>query len=197
MTSQSSTSRFGGDLDYSDHIWIETPSGKKFYPGRPEYDVEDIAHALAFNCRYNGHTKRFYSVAEHSILVSVLMEEFKLGSPLEGLLHDATEAYLTDVPAPFKSLLPDWKALDLQMENALRDQFGLPRGKTGGCREADELALFIEAYVLMPGKGEEYYDPNNVRPRALELVRAGYVPLCLDPDPAKAAFLKRWDYVRP
>ena len=73
--------------------WIITASGKRFYLRRPtpaDIDAGDVAHALAHICRFNGHTREFYSVAQHSILVSRLLpDELKLA----GLLHDAAEAY--------------------------------------------------------------------------------------------------------
>lgn len=135
---------------------------------RPEFDIYDIAHSLAMNCRYNGHTEWFYSVAEHSVLVARIMALCKLGDPREGLLHDATEAYLTDVPAPFKYLLPDWLAIDDRLDSSMRTKFGIGP-KTAGCKTADWLALFIEANSLITGGGADFLDPNCLRPWALEL----------------------------
>lgn len=85
--------------------WIQTFTGKQFWPLTPKAEdvcIEDIAHALAFKCRFGGHCKTFYSVAEHSCRVAeILRPEHQL----IGLLHDAAEAYLPDVAAPIKSAI--------------------------------------------------------------------------------------------
>jgi 5'-deoxynucleotidase YfbR-like HD superfamily hydrolase len=85
--------------------WIQTYTGKKFFPLDPDPEqicIEDIAHALSMQCRYAGHTNSFYSVAQHSVLLS---REFGfLDYRLAALLHDASEAYLTDIPRPLKHL---------------------------------------------------------------------------------------------
>lgn len=82
--------------------WIQTFSGKKFFPLEPEkneYDIHDIAHALSLKCRFGGHCQRFYSVAEHCVRVAdIVAPESKLWA----LLHDAAEAYLPDVCQPIK-----------------------------------------------------------------------------------------------
>ena len=92
--------------------WIETYSGKQFYLDGTDTDsivIEDIAHALANLCRYNGHTNRFYSVAEHSVLVSYAVpKEYALW----GLMHDASEAYLSDIPRPFKAMIANYKTME-------------------------------------------------------------------------------------
>ncbi len=86
-------------------LWIHTYKGHKFYaydPHPDDIDIEDIAHALSLTCRYSGHCKHFYSVAQHCLLIAELApKEYKL----EALLHDAAEAYLTDIPRPIKYML--------------------------------------------------------------------------------------------
>lgn len=86
----------------SESAWIQTFSKKKFYPLNPNPDdivIEDIAHALSNLCRFAGHTRQFYSVAQHSVLVSLHCHP---DNALAGLLHDASEAYLLDMPRPLK-----------------------------------------------------------------------------------------------
>src|ERR1017187_10636100 len=81
------------------HGSITTFSGIHFWPLLPnpaDIRIEDIAHALSNQCRFAGHAREFYSVAEHSVRVSQLCPP---EDALWGLLHDASEAYLTDVPA--------------------------------------------------------------------------------------------------
>lgn len=103
---------------------VMTHTGKMFNPFHPDENlicIEDIAHALSMQCRYNGHLKKFYSVAEHSIDVALVLK--KLGLPaktqLLGLLHDAVEAYLSDVPAPVKKYLPDFKNLEDNLSSTI------------------------------------------------------------------------------
>lgn len=82
--------------------WISTYTGKRFHPfdPRPEdVDIRDIAHALALQCRFAGHCSGFYSIAQHSVLVSRHCDP---ADALWGLLHDASEAYLCDIPKPLK-----------------------------------------------------------------------------------------------
>jgi hypothetical protein len=176
---------------YRGHGWVETTYGV-FDPDKPVFDLRDIGHALGQLTRYNGHGKFFYSVAEHSVMVSQLVEVLDLGDPMEGLLHDATEAYLSDVPAPFKQFLPDLQAFDARMELALRLQFGLPGTKSRGIKKADWLALYIEAAELLPSGGAGWVDPEGLRPQALELRKQGWVLAGHLPDVATARFHERF-----
>lgn len=87
--------------------WIQTYTGKHFYPLNPKSEdicIEDIAHSLSQICRYNGHTNQFYSVAKHSILLSYLAEDYGIDSEgqLYYLMHDAHEAYVGDMTMPMK-----------------------------------------------------------------------------------------------
>jgi hypothetical protein len=175
---------------YKNHVWIETPYGE-FHVDSPVFDIRDIAHSLARVARFNGHGQGApYSVAEHSLLVSALMQHLNLGDPLEGLLHDGVEAIIADVPAPFKNLLPDYAALDKKLDAALRAQYGLPLQKTLGCKKADELALWLEAGELMRSKGNTWPDPNGHRSLARSLRNDGWRLARLSYDQAERAWLR-------
>lgn len=176
--------------------WIETRYGE-FHIDEPKVNPEDIAHALAMLCRYNGHTRIFYSVAEHSLLVAGLMAELKLGDPFEGLMHDAAEAYITDIPGPWKSLVPDAVALEHRVERAIRQQFNLPEHKTDGCAKADRLALFIESYYLMANKGANYVDVLGIRPEALRLINDHWKVHGFDPNLAAHLWMKGFKHYGP
>lgn len=88
--------------------WIKTVTGRKFYPLDPrfqEVNIEDVAHALSMKVRFNGHVQRYYSVAQHSVHVSRILERWhpkRRDLAMWGLLHDAAEAYLADIPRPMK-----------------------------------------------------------------------------------------------
>lgn len=150
-------------------LYCETRSGR-FYINDPVFNIEDIAHSLSRLCRYNGHCDGFYSVAEHSILVAWLLGEWDqpVDVVMQGLLHDATEAYLSDVPAPFKQLLPDWKRLEHTLETQLYTDFNLGE-KSPMVKKADWYALFIEANQMLPSKGEGWHDPLGVREDAIKI----------------------------
>lgn len=147
-------------------LYIETYSGKKFFIEHPEFDIADIAHALAMQCRYTGHCKTFYSVAEHSVLVSKLCTMYDLGDPFEALMHDAAEAYLSDIAAPWKALLPDYKKLEAKIELPLRKHWGLPAVLSDGVKRADWLALFIEARALLPTQARDWIAPEGIKEQA-------------------------------
>lgn len=91
--------------------WMQTFTGRPFWPADPratEIDIRDIAHALSMQCRYAGHCTQFYSVAEHCVLLANAIPEQKLWA----LLHDASEAYLVDVPRPVKPSLTGYDVLE-------------------------------------------------------------------------------------
>ncbi|KKL18809.1 hypothetical protein LCGC14_2471800 [marine sediment metagenome] len=85
---------------------IITYTGKSFNLLEPKPEmvcIEDIAHSLAYQCRYTGHTREFYSVAQHCVLMT--RNPDLPGDPMGKLLHDAGEAYIGDIARPWKSLL--------------------------------------------------------------------------------------------
>lgn len=154
--------------------YIETASGKHFYIDQPEFDIEDIIHGLAHTPRFSGHTRKFYSVLEHSMLVAALMEQLHWGNPFEGLMHDAAEAYLVDMPTPWKQVLPDYVKLENRIQEDLREHFCLPRLASNQLKRADAVALFMEAYWLLPSKADHFEDPLGVRAIAHNLARRPY-----------------------
>jgi hypothetical protein len=172
--------------------WIETCKGRAFYLDAPVFAIEEIAHSLSNMCRYAGHCSRFYSVAEHSYLVSRIMDVLQMGDPLEGLLHDGAESVLADIASPWKVLLPDYKRMEHKMEVALRKQFELPLEITEGCKTADWIALAIEAKHLLPTKGRDWLMPPGVREKAMEFeyeLHGGWY-LGYAPGDAKRIFLR-------
>ncbi len=135
--------------------WSATGSGRRFwcYDPRPgDFDINDIAHALAAVNRYCGHTLRPYSVAEHSVHVSY---ECCARYALDGLLHDASEAYLGDVCRPLKRSrgMEAYCVAERSMERALAKQFGLQPDVPLCVKRADEQLLATEARDLMPQEG--------------------------------------------
>lgn len=140
-------------------VWIDFSDPK---PGMIR--LFDIAHALSQVCRFGGQCDPFYSVAQHSLLVSDLVLE-----PHEawGLLHDASEAYIGDMVSPLKRLLPSYREIEDRMMKAIAERFGLDPAMPGEVKIADRLALAIEGRRLMQGRDDEYgvaeLDPMMVR----------------------------------
>lgn len=114
--------------------------------------IEDIAHGLSLLCRFNGQCTRFYSVAEHSIIMATYPKFKQKCRPLALLLHDATEAYLGDIISPIKKILPVFKQLEKEFMFAIAIKFGLvfPR-MFAEVKKADIIMLATEAYRWMNG----------------------------------------------
>ena len=136
-------------------------SGRSLQPlnARPsDICIEDIAHALANQCRFGGHTKRFYSVAEHSIYVSRLVPKEQR---LAALLHDASEAYLIDLPTPLK-VLPEFAAYRQAEEHLMQvigEALGFNPQPTFELMEADQQMLAHEMRELIgAGDGQDEHD---------------------------------------
>ena len=116
------------------------------YPEASVITILDIAHALSNICRFTGHTSRFYSVAEHSVLCSYLVPP---EDAFAALMHDAAEAVLSDVSKPLKSLLPDYQRIEARVEAAIFAQWGLPANVPASVKRADMQMLGIEQRACM------------------------------------------------
>ncbi len=131
--------------------YIQTHGGGKFdfvWPDQDAINIEDIAEALSKICRYTGHCKGFYSVAQHSLhCAEMVAEEFAL----EALLHDASEAYCNDISRPLKTLLPDYRFIEARVDAAIRGKFGLPSVESKEVKIADQRMLLTEQRSLMGG----------------------------------------------
>jgi uncharacterized protein len=116
-------------------------------PEANEITIEDIAHGLAHTCRYTGQCNWFYSVAQHSVLVSqVVAPEFAFAA----LMHDAAEAFIGDISRPLKSLLSEYRTLEEKVEQAIFKRFGLAWPVPEEVRKADDAVMLAEMKVLMP-----------------------------------------------
>ena len=105
--------------------WIQTFTGKKFDLLNPDPEmvcIRDIAHSLSHICRFGGHTDRFYSVAQHSLIVSQCCQPW---DALWGLLHDASEAYVGDITRPLKYELPEYSQIERRIQATIATRFGL------------------------------------------------------------------------
>jgi uncharacterized protein len=124
--------------------WIQTYSGHRFWPTDPRIEdikIIDIAAALSKLCRYAGHCHKFYSVAEHSILVS---RHVPFRFRLDALLHDAAEAYLVDIPTPLKAALPEYKKYENAIMELIACKFNFQWPMTHEIKEIDRKILIDE-----------------------------------------------------
>lgn len=172
---------------------ILTAAGTYFHflePERSKIGILTIAHALSHICRFTGHTREFYSVAQHSVLVSHLVPP---EHALAGLLHDAAEAYLGDVAAPLKMLLPDYKAIESAVEAAVLGKFGLPAKLPPQVKHADKLALAIEQRALMPAHSDVWDCETHPDFAVMVNLHGAFVPLV--PEQARHLFLCRFTEV--
>lgn len=129
--------------------WIRTYTGGAIHPLAPKFDaikIEDIAHGLSLTCRFTGQCKEFYSVAQHSLLVSrYLPEEYKQ----TGLLHDASEAYLSDVPGPIKKSLRYYLDAEWDIMKVVADKFGIQHPIPKEVKLVDVRVLATEVRDLL------------------------------------------------
>lgn len=164
--------------------WMQTFTGRCFYPMDPRPEdvcIEDIAHSLSMMCRYGGHSTRFYSVAEHSVLVSRYVDpEYALW----GLLHDAAEAYSSDIPRPLKRNLPDWKPMEDKIMAAVCERFGLAGDEPPQVKAVD-LAITSDEKAAIMAPCERQWE---ALPAALGAWVQGY-----GPEDAKRIFLEAFD----
>ena len=162
--------------------WMPTFTGKKFYPLEPrieDIDIADIAHALSNLCRFGGHCREFYSISEHCVHVSHMVDK---AHALEGLLHDATEAFLVDMPSPIKRELKDYQRAERRLYDVIAEKFSIPKEMSKEVHQADKEILHIEALVL-------FENPEWAR-RAFN--RDHIVIHCWEPWEAKYRFTTRY-----
>lgn len=160
----------GTESFHEKEAWIQTYSGKRFTPIRPNPGaivIQDIAHALSMQCRFSGHVKQFYSVAQHCVLVSHICDH---KDALWGLLHDATEAFLVDVPRPLKKSgkFGAYMEAERVMQDAICERFGLDKEEPESVHRADTILLATEARDLMYPLRPDWTQPVKPLPFKIE-----------------------------
>jgi len=135
--------------EYRDTLpYIRTYTGKKWiyeWPLAEDVEILDIAHSLSQICRFTGHTRSFYCVSQHSCLVSDLCE-----NRLWGLLHDASECYVTDLARSLKYSpgLEGYKKYEKMTMDVICEHFGLDKQEPAEVKLADQRALATEGRDL-------------------------------------------------
>ncbi len=143
--------------------------------------IRDIAHALSLICRFNGHVSKYYSVAEHCVLLSEAKN--MPGTPLARLLHDAAEAYVGDVSSPLKQLLPMYKMLEHRVVKLIAVKYGVDFDPV---KPGDTAMLIREARALMSPEFFLGFDVEGIPLFAEEIRIEGW-----SPEVAEVEFLNR------
>ena len=171
-------------MQYRKGDWMQTFTGVAFWPMDPhpdEVNIADIAHSLAHQCRYGGHSKMFYSVAEHCVLLS---HAVPAELAFSALMHDAAEAYLVDVPRPIKRFLGGYRDIEKALEAVIMPKFGLPYPIPELVMEMDTQILTDERQQLMATPPL----PWGTDMKPLGVTCLGYVP-----HEAERRFLARFE----
>ncbi len=160
--------------------WMQTASGGQFWPLDPrpsEVSIDDIAHALSLICRFGGHCRRFYSVAEHSVLTARAAEpQHKRWA----LMHDSPEAYILDMVRPLKKHMPAYAAHEERLMRAISLRFNLLLDMPAEVKLLDDR-------ILMDERAQNMMPPPS--PWSVEIEPLGIQLQFWTPDQAKREFL--------
>jgi hypothetical protein len=174
-------------IERTDANCMQTFTGKAFWPLNPkieDIDIIDIAWSLSMQCRFTGHTRKFYSVAEHCIHCSFLVD---YGDALTALLHDASEAYITDIARPVKIHLSEYKEYEAELERAIAKRFGTIFPIPAHVKVVDNRMLITERDELLG------VPPMDWSSDLLDVQTAAIKIQCWSPEQAYVRFLQRFE----
>ena len=170
---------------------IQTNKGEFFDFLKPsEYTptIFEVGYALSNLCRFTGHVEEFYSVAQHSVLVSLIVPQHLA---YEGLMHDCAEAFIGDMSAPLKRLLPQYKDIERAVEMAIFPRLGLTYPSPTEVKRADLVALATEQRDLFV-RQRQWSELSGIEP--IEPIAEKIQPL--PPKEAYKLFLNRYSELR-
>lgn len=172
-----------------DKAWIGTFSGRRFHlldPQPSEIDIFDIAHSLSQQCRYTGHTRFHYSIAQHSVYVAQLVPNEK---KMAALLHDASEAYLSDVSRPVKRYTPIgkvYKEVEDRIQSVINKVFSVANTEDPAIKLVDRQLMWAEILQLMPQQQDFSEKWGTPDPAPIKINSAS-------PEDAEASFLYHFE----
>jgi uncharacterized protein len=175
--------------------WFLSSQGHKLYPldlSPEDINIEDIAHSLSNLCRFNGHCKQFYSVAQHSVLVS---QGVLSHNKLTALLHDATEAYCGDMIRPIKTLpeMNYYREIESGIWAVIAYKYNIPIDLPEEVDIYDARVLLAEKRDLMVTNGHVWEFPQckypDLDPYPIDPIE------CWSPSKAKAEFLSMYQWL--
>ena len=158
--------------------WIQTYNSGIFTPLDPkpeQIELSNIAHALSMLCRYGGHCNIFYSVAQHCCYCFDMAGTNE--QAFEALMHDASEAYLIDMPRPIKMLLPDYRAMEKRLEEVIAKKYNLPFPISPEVKVIDNRMLATEKLQIMDKAPMEWMklpEPYDIKIESWSPDRAEY-----------------------
>jgi 5'-deoxynucleotidase YfbR-like HD superfamily hydrolase len=173
--------------------YIATVTGKKFFllsPKLEDIDIQDIAHALAMQCRWTGHTKFHYSIAQHSYYCSFLGPE---SEAFDRLMHDASEAYIGDLNRPLKHYTEAgiaYRRQEAVIQRAIAERFGFSIIEPISVKIADNMMLYAEKNQIMNIRFEasDYQGGTKIDTTAADVIIERW-----SPEQAKQMFLNRFE----
>lgn len=182
--------------DWQENAWIWSKNGNKLsilHLKPSDVEIDEIAHALANTCRFGGHCGKFYSVAEHSLIMAHLIIELEgdcnqcgRDLALSALLHDASEYMLTDVPKPFKHMMPEYEKYEKFISGIIDERFGT-NSKHPLLKTLDKRLVISEAIALWESNGI----PDWIREWPVDAIDNFDKYLnCYDPNEAYFAFME-------
>ncbi len=155
-------------------------------PTESNFNIQDISHALSNMCRFAGHVREFYSVGQHSVIVSQIVPK---NLAMWGLLHDASEAFMCDIAKPLKNLLPDYQKIEKRVESAIFQKFNLgkkmPVEVKKEVKYADMVLLATEKRDVM--MNDDYWEVLD----GFEALDKILIPV--PPKEARIMFLERYN----
>lgn len=169
--------------------YITTYGGTHFYPTEPDmkdFHITDVAHALSLICRGNGHVKQFFSVGQHCIRCALEAEArgYSGRVVLACLLHDACEAYMSDVPRPFKKYLKDYDVWEDRMLSLVYEKYlgsDVTEEEKALIKQVDNDQLAYDlVHLLQEGTGENLPEmklPVTYEVEPFEAVERKYLEL--------------------
>ena len=190
-----------------DRFWLDTSSGRRVNLARPEpsdISAEDVAGALSRVCRFGGHAREYFSVAQHALLVEEIVDSWgRSDLALEALHHDSHEAFTCDIPSPLKKLLSAageysvYQALRDRFDDAISAAFGFSRHLLPSdqrvLKRADSVAFALEASRLLANGGDDAIADRDGYTVELAFREC---PEPLGPSVARDAFLRRHQELR-
>lgn len=158
---------------------VYTPNSIRTYTGKvfdlkildPEsICIEDIAHALAHTPRFGGHLEKHYSVAQHCVFIAWHCSKENI---LAGLLHDASEAYIGDMPSPFKKMMPEYKKIEERLMKVIAQKFGFSMPLPEEVKDLDREYLDREwkSLVLKANEYVDYWPAEKAKEEFLNLYK--------------------------
>lgn len=174
---------------------ITTYSGIRMNPVEPQaedIDIKDIAHALSLICRGGGHVRSFFSVGQHSLICA---EEAKLRGcslrvQLGALLHDGSEAYMSDLVRPVKQQIPQYREIENRLIDTIWGSFipgePLSQEERQIIKDIDDDTMSWDMKILLGDEINQNY--RNLH----HLPDHTFVPM----DQVEALYLKKFDQLR-